>query len=62
MEIPDFIGWHDVAFTDGSLQILELFGAVHTSMGLPLYLLGEDRKVYNYSNVIYTRKREANGR
>ena len=56
--IPDFKGYYDVAFTDGSLTRLNLIGATFRGDGSVLYLHDLLGRVYNFATIIYIEKKE----
>ena len=57
LDAPMFVGSHFVEFTDGSARLMVLQGAILDTMGRPIYLVDDEDKVYNYANVISTKKR-----
>ena len=55
-EIPDFKGPHTVWFLNQTAVELDLTGATFDMMGHPIYLHDADGDVYNYRNIIMTKK------
>jgi len=56
LETPEFIGHHEVWFTNGVSATLTLIGATCNEDGKVFYLHDVDGNVYNYDNVLMTKK------
>ncbi len=57
VHIPDFVGPHNVELMNGQIETLDLVGAVYDTGRHPIYLHEVNGAVYNYQNIIATKKR-----
>lgn len=56
VSIPDFTGPHSLMLMSGEVVNEDLIGAVFDTSKHPIYLHTVGGKVYNYENIIYTKR------
>jgi hypothetical protein len=57
IRVPDFVGPHYVELMTGHIEQLDLVGAIYDTGRRPIYLHEVNGAVYNYENIISTKKR-----
>lgn len=61
MDALDFEGWYSVEFTTSISIVIKIDRAIRDTNGYVMYLVDQDGRYYNFSNIKSFRKESING-